>query len=51
MNATCMDMGLRIYESILTGMNITKNVLSIATYQTWKYYSRQTTLYKVTNIT
>lgn len=51
MSATCVDTGLRIYASILIGMNITKNILSIATYQTWKYYSRQTTLSKVTNIT
>jgi len=51
MNAACMDMGMRIYESILIGMDTTKNILSIATYQTWKYYSRQTTRYKVTNIT
>ena len=51
MNATCMDTGLIFYASILTGMNTTKNVLSIATYQTWKYYSRQTTRYKVANIT
>ena len=51
MNATCMDTGLRFYANILTGMNITKNILSIATYQIWKYYSHQTTRYKVTNIT
>lgn len=51
MNATCMDTGLIFYASTLTGIAITKNILSIATYQTWKYYSRQTTRYKVTNIT
>ena len=46
-----MDTGLIFYASILTGIATTKNILSIATYQTWRYYSRQTTLYKVTNIT